>query len=264
MRTLLAAVTAAALLTPLALSAQDYRWSGRLAQGKEIEVVGVVGDIRAVASSGNTVEVVGEMRDGRLPVRVVEHEDGVTLCVVYPTRSNSRSAGRGNSSGSGRCRQEGSIVNDPPRVNFTVRVPAGVRFAGRTVQGDVRAQGLRSRVSASSVSGGVDVQTSDVAEASTVSGHVRVSMGRMPRDGSLRFSTVSGDVRLTLPADAGAELRANTVSGEIDTDFPMRMEASSRGTGWVRVGQRVRGTIGRGGPELEISTVSGDIELRRR
>ncbi len=261
MRTLLAAVTAAALLTPLSLDAQDYRWSGRLAPGKEIEVVGVVGDIRAVAASGNTVEVVGEMRDGRLPVRVVEHEDGVTLCVVYPTRSGS---GRGNSSGSGRCRQEGSIVNDPPRVDFTVRVPAGVRFAGRTVQGDVRAEGMRGPVSASTVSGGVDVQTSDVAEASSVSGDVRVSMGRLPRDGSMRFSTVSGDVRLILPADAGAELRANTVSGEIDTDFPMRMEASSRGNSWVRVGQRVRGTIGRGGAELEISTVSGDIELRRR
>ncbi|HEX8829644.1 MAG TPA: DUF4097 family beta strand repeat-containing protein [Longimicrobium sp.] len=264
MRTLLATLAAAALLAPAALEAQDYRWSGRLAAGKEIEVVGVVGEIRAVAASGNTVEVVGEMRDGRLPVRVIEHEDGVTLCVVYPTRSNSRSTGRGNGSGSGRCRQEGSIVNNPPRVDFTVRVPAGVRFAGRTVQGDVRAEGMRGPVSASTVSGGVDVQTSDVAEASSVSGDVRVSMGRMPRDGSLRFSTVSGDVRLTLPADAGAELRANTVSGEIDTDFPLRMEATSRGTGWVRVGQRVRGTIGRGGPELEISTVSGDIELRRR
>ncbi|HEX8360942.1 MAG TPA: DUF4097 family beta strand repeat-containing protein [Longimicrobium sp.] len=262
MRTLLAALGAAALLAPHSLDAQDYRWSGRLAPGKEIEVVGVVGDIRAVAASGNTVEVVGEMRDGRLPVRVVEHEDGVTLCVVYPTRSSS--SGRGNSSGSGRCRQEGSIVNNPPRVDFTVRVPAGVRFAGRTVQGDVRAEGMRGPVSASTVSGGVDVQTSDVAEASTVSGHVRVSMGRLPRDGSMRFSTVSGDVRLILPADAGAELRANTVSGEIDTDFPMRMEASSRGSSWVRVGQRVRGTIGRGGPVLEISTVSGDIELRRR
>ncbi len=257
MRTLLAA---ALLLVPASLHAQDYRWSGRLAPGKEIEVVGVVGDIRAVASSGNTVEVVGEMRDGRLPVRVVEHEGGVTLCVVYPTRSGEHRS----SSGSGRCRREGSIANNPPRVDFTVRVPAGVRFAGRTVQGDVRAEGLRGAVSASSVSGGVDVQTSDVAEASSVSGDVRVSMGRLPRGGSLRFSTVSGNVRLTLPADAGAEVRANTVSGEIDTDFPMRVEASSRGTSWVRVGQRVRGTIGRGGPELEISTVSGDIELRRR
>lgn len=262
MRTLLAAMTAAALLDPAALEAQDYRWSGRLAPGKEIEVVGVVGEIRAVAATGNTVEVVGEMRDGRLPVRVVEHEGGVTLCVVYPTRASSRGTGRGN--GSGRCRQEGSIVNNPPRVDFTVRVPAGVRFAGRTVQGGVRTEGLRGPVSASTVSGSVDVQTSDVAQASSVSGDVRVSMGRLPRDGSLRFSTVSGDVRLTLPADVGAELRASTVSGEIDTDFPMRMEATSRGNAFVRVGQRVRGTIGRGGPELEISTVSGDIELRRR
>jgi hypothetical protein len=31
----------------------------------------------------------------------------------------------------------------------------------------------------------------------------------------------------------------------------------------VRVGHNVRATIGRGGPEIEIRTVSGDVELKR-
>jgi predicted membrane protein len=221
MRILLATLTATMVMGTLPLAAQrdDFRWSGRVAQGKQIEVVGVVGDIRALPASGGQVEVVAEMRDGRVPVRMVD---------------------------------------------FTVRVPAGVRFAGRSVTGDVRAQGLRGAVRANTVSGEVDVQTSEDAEASTVSGDVRVAMGRLPRSGSLRFNTVSGSVRLVLPSDAGAELRVSTLSGDVDSDFELRMGASEgRRSSWVRVGHDIRATIGRGGPEIEIRTVSGDVELVR-
>ena len=256
MRTLLATLTATMVMAlPLAAQrGEDFRWSGNLAQGKEIEIVGVVGDIRAVPASGSRVEVVGEMSGGQLPVRVLEHEDGVTLCVVYPS-----TGGRGRSDG-GRCNHDGNIRN-PPRVDFTVRVPAGVRFAGRTVQGDVEARGLRSPVEAHSVSGEVDVETTEEAEAGTVSGDVRVAMGRLPRSGSLRFNTVSGDIRLTLPADAAATLRVNTVSGEVDSEFPLQI--LSRAHSRVHVGQRIQATIGRGGPELTIHTVSGDVEIQR-
>jgi hypothetical protein len=255
------ALAAAAFISAAATSAgaQDFRWSGRLAAGKAIEVATVVGDVRALPSSGNTVEAVAEMRGTTLPVRVVEHEDGVTLCVVYPT-----SGGRGRMDAGDHCSHNGNL-REPPRVDFTVRVPAGVRFVGRTVQGDVRTESLRSPVRASTVSGAIDVRTSEEAQASSVSGDVRVSMGRLPRSGTLRFSTVSGDVRLTLPSNAGAQLRLNTLSGEIDSEFPLTVTArgSRNGGSRVRVGQKVEATLGRGGPTIDINTVSGDVELNR-
>lgn len=256
MRTLLAALTATMVMGALPLAAQDFRWNGRMAAGKEIEIVGVVGDIEAVPSTGSQVEVVGRMPEGQLPVRVVEHEGGVTLCVVYPT-----SGGRGRGDG-GRCETSGNIGRNPPRVDFTVRVPAGVRFAARTVSGDVEARGLRGAVRAASVSGDVDVQTSEEAEANTVSGDLRVAMGRMPRSGSLRFNSVSGSVHLVLPAATNAELRVNTVSGEVDSEFPLQIQGRGRGS-WGPVGQQIRATIGSGGPALEIHTVSGDVEIQR-
>lgn len=242
---------------------QDFRWSGRIAQGDEIEVVGIAGEIRAVPSSGNMVEVVGEMRGQSVPVRVLEHEGGVTLCVEYPGMRRGQGWDAPDRRFRGRCNMQGNVGENPTRVDFTVRVPAGVAFTGRTVQGDVRAEGLRSRVRASTVSGEIDVQTSDVAEASSVSGDVHAVMGRLPGSGSLRFSSVSGDVRLGLPADAGAELRANTLSGEIDSDFPLTLGGRDRAQSYARVGQKMSATIGRGGVGLDISTVSGDIELER-
>jgi hypothetical protein len=260
MRIALTSVAVAAVLGGGAFSLdaqralEDFRWSGRVAPGQTVEVAGIEGEIHALPASGSTVEVVGRMHGESLPVRVVEHAGGVTLCVEYPGMY--RDAGS-----SSRCAQSGHVRDGMARVDFTVRVPAGVAFTGRTVGGRVRAEGLRGPVRARTVSGGIDVQTSDVVEASSVSGDVRAVMGRLPRDGSLRFSTVSGDVRLGLPADAGAELRVRTLSGDFDSAFPLTL--GTRGERRGRVGQRVDATLGRGGPSLEIRTVSGDVELER-
>jgi hypothetical protein len=47
------------------------------------------------------------------------------------------------------------------------------------------------------------------------------------------------------------------VNGGIETDFPITI----RRAGFV--GHRLNGTIGRGGPRLELSTVNGSIHLRK-
>ncbi|HEX8359584.1 MAG TPA: hypothetical protein VF613_05735 [Longimicrobium sp.] len=73
------------------------------------------------------------MRGRRVPVRVVQLEDGVTFCVEYPDARVGTS--------SGRCTSH-SKVRIAEAVNFTVRVPAGVRFTARTLGGNVEARGL--------------------------------------------------------------------------------------------------------------------------
>ena len=50
---------------PIDVNAQDFDWNGRLQGGDVIEIEGVLGDIRAVASNGNEVEVTAEVREHR-------------------------------------------------------------------------------------------------------------------------------------------------------------------------------------------------------
>ncbi len=98
-----------------------------------------------------------------------------------------------------------------------------------TVSGDVEARHVR-RVAAGddfdvrSTSG--DVTIEDVAHGqvsgAAVSGQVLYT-GALSRGGSYDFSTISGDVMMELPADASFTIHARiVVSGEIDTDFPVR------------------------------------------
>jgi len=61
---------------------------------------------------------------------------------------------------------------------------------------------------------------------------------------------------MTLPDGLNAEVKAATVNGDIETDFPMSVQG--------RISKRrLEGTIGSGGRLLELSTVNGGIELRK-
>jgi hypothetical protein len=262
-----------------AASQEDFRWAGRLARGQQIEIRGIVGDVTAAPASGDQVEVVGRRvgKDAhRVRIEVVETGEGVIVCAIYPrsewsgNRGNRDSGSRrsddpcGNDSDDGE--QGGEIEADDAQIEFTVRVPAGVKFATRIVAGDVNATALRSAVDVATVSGDVEVSTTGTARASTVSGDVQATFGETDGE-DMDFASVSGDVTLRLAGNVGAEVSAHTLSGEIDSDFDLRVRGEGEdddGKSFrIDIGSQASGTIGRGGPKLSVNTVSGNIRLER-
>jgi len=249
---LLSLVTVCA--TPVAAQG-DFHWKGKIAAGKEIEIKGVNGDVRAVAGSGGETEVTATKRAKRsdpdeVKIEVVDHEGGVTICAVYPSdgrRANECRPGEGGHTST----RENDVV-----VEFTVHVPAGVKFVGKTVNGEVEAAGLGADVEASTVNGGIHISTSGYAEATTVNGSIVAAMGKASWTDGVEFRTVNGGITLDLPPGLSAEVRAETVNGEIFTDFPLMV------TGKLGP-RRVTGTIGSGGRQLALSTVNGNIRLRK-
>lgn len=127
----------------------------------------------------------------------------------------------------------------------------------RTVSRDIQIRRVRGSVRLKAVSGDIEVWESRIQRlhAETVSGDISYH-GRLNPEGRYELETLSGTVELVLPADAAVELWASTYSGEIETDFEVRVRG--------RVSPRsLVGTIGRGGPILRIRTFSGDIRIRR-
>lgn len=257
-------------------SQEDFRWSGRIARGDEIEIRGLLGNVRAEPAAGDQVEVVGRRIGAdadQVRIEVVETDDGVTICTIYPVRERDgeRRSHRDDDDDDGPCDGGRSgdlaVEADEARIDFTVRVPAGVRLAARTVEGDIEANGLRSPVDAASVSGDVRVSTTETARAATVSGDVDATFAGTDGD-EMEFASVSGNVVVRLAGSVGARVEAQTLSGDIQSDFDLRMRP---GTGdddddggfHIEIGQQASGTIGGGGPELSLNTVSGDIRLLR-
>jgi len=248
----------AAAAAPQAAPRSDgFRWRGALAAGRVIEIKGIHGRVEAAPATGGEVEVVAEKRGRRsnpaeVRVEVVEHAEGVTICAVYPTPDGSS---RPNVCAPGEAGGM-NVRNNDVSVDFTVRVPAGVRFYGRTVNGDVEAQNLTADVDVSTVNGSINVSTAGLVSAKTVNGSITAAMGRADWTDGLEFQTVNGAIELSLPASLSAEVEAETLNGDIQTDFPLTV------TG--RFSKRhLTGTIGGGGRELRLKTVNGSVHLRR-
>src|SRR3989442_6003640 len=178
MRTLL--ISSALLLSAFATAtAQDFNWHGRIAAGKRLEVKGVSGDIRAVLASGAEAVVNARKHARRsdpdeVEIKVVESNDGVTICAVYPTPRHARQV---NDCTPGDHWSSSTEDNDVA-VDFEVRVPAGVKFYGHTVNGEVEAEHLGADVWAYTVNGSVRVSTTGYAESTTVNGSIAAALGR--------------------------------------------------------------------------------------
>ena len=235
------------------LSPSGFRWTGTLTPGESIEVQDANGNIRAEPSDGKDVEVVVRRASSsedvsHVQIRVMRRPEGIVICAVYPK----------DQTGPGDCAMLGSARPDSPqsgpKVEFAVRVPKGVRFVARTVNGSVEAKALRSDLEAYTVNGDVKLSTTGAAHAETVNGSITGMVGNRMRD--LRFSTVNGNITLALPLAPNAEIRAKTVHGQISTNLrlPVRQHFASHS---------MNGKVGSGGGEVDISTVNGSIHLRR-
>jgi len=232
------------------------QWRGDVPRGQQIEIKGVFGNIRALPTQGAEV-VVTATRIGAadavddVRIEAVVHGAGVTICAVYPDvpgqAPNSCQPGlAGNMST--RDGGRGTV-----RVDFVVQVPDGVAFVGRTVAGDVEADGLGGNAFLHAVSGDLRVSTAGLATATTVTGSITAVIGLADWDRDLAFVTTSGKVDVTIPAATNAVVHASTRSGRITSQFPL--------TGTVR--GDMYGTVGSGGPLLQLTTLAGNITLRR-
>jgi len=249
----------AASAAPRAAAAQqqgnEFRWHEALAAGKVLEIKGVNGNVEAAPSSSGEVEVVAVKSSRRgnpedVRIEVVRHSEGVTICAVYPNvggRANTCEPGSGGHM---------STRNNDTEVSFNVRVPSGVRFNGRTVNGRVEVNNLTADVEATTVNGDVEVTTNGLASAKTVNGSITVGMGRADWSGEMSFKTVNGSIDVSMPASLSADVEVKTLNGSISSDFPLTVQGTfSR--------RHMSGTIGGGGRSLQLETVNGSVNIRR-
>jgi len=248
------AALAMSMAVPAAGAEQEFDWSGTIADGKAVEIKGINGGIDATGTGGGEV-VLHAVKKGKksdpaeVKIEVVEHAGGVTICAVYPSSGEPNECKPGEG---GRMKVKKNDVS----VRFEVKVPAGVRFVGRTVNGGISARGIQAEAEAHTVNGGIDIEARGLTHAETVNGGISARVDRADWKDKLQLKTVNGGIEVSLPASTGANVKAGTVNGDIETDFPLTVKG--------KFGRRrIEGSIGGGGPVLEMETVNGDIKLSK-
>ncbi len=75
--------------------------------------------------------------------------------------------------------------------------------------------------------------------------------------GNIDVTNVHGEIDVTVPANAGFQFDAQSIGGEIQSDFNVNVDNSSNIA-------TARGTVGKGGPEVRLKADHGTIQLRKQ
>ena len=233
----------------------DFQWTGYVPPDQAVEIQTINGNIRVELTDRPDVEVAvfktGSRPDpATVPIEMTFYEGGVVFCAVYPSsnpaRPNRCTPGGGNNSV--------TLTDSDLRIDFIVRVPAGVAARLRTVNGSIEANVPPNAVDAAAVNGRMTITARD-AKAVLVNGSILASLGNAAWTGSRDLATVNGSIDVEVLASANVSVNAHTLRGTITTDFPIAVRTNF-------IGVSLDGVIGTGEAALRMNTVNGSVHLR--
>ena len=158
-------------------------------------------------------------------------------------------------------------------INLTVEVPTRTKLKVSIVNGGITVDSVDSEIEINTVDGAItmtNVGGSVVAHA--VDGNITATVARVAPQAPMAFTSLNGDIDVTLPAAVKANLRLRSDQGDVFTDFDVQVIASASANQTQRNGRGVRidvnrsiyGTVNGGGPDFELRTFDGNIYVRKR
>jgi hypothetical protein len=145
-------------------------------------------------------------------------------------------------------------------VSYEVKVPRGLhQIQISTNKGDVKISDFEGSVVANVQKGNVELRdvTGEV-KSNVMRGDTHVVYSKTEHEGSQEFSVIKGNIEATLAEGTDAEVRAETISGEISADDAFGLAVERR-----VAGRTLSGHLGDGGPVLRFKVTSGDIKLKK-
>ena len=186
----------------------------------------------------------------------------------------------GSSSGL-EVEEEGNVVTINTQswkaaTDLVIQVPRATSLEIRSsMDGAVLVEGVNGEIDINNINGPVTV--TNVAGSTlvhTVNGDITVVLARIAADKPLSFSTMNGDIDVTLPADVKANLKMKSEQGEIYSDFDINMtrqpakaeaaEKTEQGKYRIAFDKALYGIVNGGGQEMGFNTFSGDIYIRKK
>jgi len=141
-------------------------------------------------------------------------------------------------------------------VEYTLMVPRQARIEDvELVNGDLSISGVEGGVEADCVNGGMEVRdVGGTIHLESVNGSIECSTGSHLGN-SVSLSAVNGTIDLHLASGTSAHITAETVNGRLSNDLGFEVRKGKY------VGASMSGTIGGGGPTVELETVNGAIAV---
>lgn len=171
------------------------------------------------------------------------------------------------SSGPGRFFQSDVTIQVPVQTSVNVNARLGNAIVIENITGEIEANNMNGQITITNVSGSV--------VAHSMNGKILASLNSVTPDKAMSFSTMNGDVDVTLPASIKANVKLKTDHGEMFTDFDVKLDSSAQppqvednrkkgGRYRVRFDRGTSGTINGGGPEIQFTSFNGNILIHKK
>lgn len=275
---------------------EDFNYSYDLKPGGKVSVESLNGSIEISGWEKNSVQITGtkfaatQELLAALKVDVVAAPDAVRVRVVKPSERRGGMGARfilrvpyntmldriqsSNGSirvdgveGEGRLRTSNGSVkvmkSKGPLEVVTSNASIELQeFSGSAVlntsNGSIKADGVRGRFEAETSNSSIEALLLEIEDgrpikADTSNGSINLTVESL-KGNDIIASTSNSSITLRLPATLSAQVTANTSSSSITTDFDVTM----RGT---QSKNRLEGTIGSGGPRIDLNTSNGSIKI---
>jgi hypothetical protein len=237
-----------------------WAWNAPVAAPATVFVRNTNGSVKVRPATGGNVEVTASVRWRRgdpkrdLKFQAVTVGNNVTICALWGDGTCSASGYKtgASSSLSDRMLSHGTDAT----VALTVYVPTGVKVDAFTVNGSSGAAAT-APVTARTINGTIKVATSvGPVDAATVNGDVDVRMTTLGADaGPISAHSVNGSVNAYVPEKFDGTVDMRAVLGGVTSDFPGATKQDGD--------KKLTATIGAGGREVHISTVTGSAGLHK-
>ncbi len=254
MKRILSFMTMLCLLVTLA-NAQKFTKAFSNASGaKRVVIEADNAEIRVVAHDGKDVSIEGE-GDYEVPERAKG------LRPLYRDAQDNTGLGLEVTESSNRITIKKATSKEG---NYTIRVPAdvAVKIEEKNWEGsEIRIKGIKGEIEVKSL--GSDVILEDVTGpvvANTTSGDITVVFSQVSQTGPTNISNISGFIDVTMPASTKANLRLESISGDIYTDFDLNTKDGMQRIG----GSTIKTTLNGGGVEVTLKAISDDVYLRKK
>lgn len=155
---------------------------------------------------------------------------------------------------------------------FDVTVPEGTKLElGTVLDGAIDVNGIAGSVSASNVNGPIRVSDArDCEMLESVNGELDVSFDSAPAN-DCDIETINGDITLALPSGSGLDVALDQFNGRMVSEFeidpfamPATVEHSNDNGGHrYRIQQSAGLRLEGGGPRFSISSLNGDVRIRK-
>lgn len=172
--------------------------------------------------------------------------------------------------------------------NITVLMPPATNLVVRAVNGgEVSVEGISGSIEVNNVNGSIRIaDVSGPVIAHATNGRVIATLKQVPVGKPMSFTSFNGNVDVTLPASAKANLKLRSDRGDVYTDFEVQAtpnaprvqppdarrddrgrgrddDSKDKGKYRIEMDRSIFGTVNGGGPDFELRTFNGNIYLRK-